>query len=267
MRKVETEMADELRPEYDLRDLRVRKVGSKRKGFKGRSIQLEPDSTNESKKAGMLLQALNPFTNNKEITTMHLTEAQISSFHEDGYLRLENVLGAEDLQPVIDEYSDIIDERAQKLHAEGKVSSLHEDEPFTRRLLLLAKEVPEVAGNLDIMQARGEAAFNFLKNPKILDVAESLCGSEVVCNPIQHIRAVLPHRATGGHPTHFHQDAGVCCPIPTLLYADRLGAYCGRNARERLSGGAAPAVIIWAPATCVYARIGCAPGRTSAYQV
>ena len=23
---------------------------------------------------------------------MHLTEAQISSFHEDGYLRLENVL-------------------------------------------------------------------------------------------------------------------------------------------------------------------------------
>ena len=73
---------------------------------------------------------------------MHLTETQISSFHEDGYLRLENVLGAEDLQPVIDEYSDIIDERAQKLHAEGKVSSLHEDERFTRRLLLLAKEVP-----------------------------------------------------------------------------------------------------------------------------
>ena len=30
---------------------------------------------------------------------MHLTETQISSFHEDGYLRLENVLGAEDLQP------------------------------------------------------------------------------------------------------------------------------------------------------------------------
>ena len=92
------------------------------------------------------------------------------------------------------------------------MSSLHEDESFTRRLLLLAKEVPEVATNLDIMQARGEATFNFLKNPKILDVAESLCGSEIVCNPIQHIRAVLPHRATGGHPTHFHQDIGVCWP-------------------------------------------------------
>jgi hypothetical protein len=49
MKKVETEMDDELRPEYDLRDLQVKKVGPKRKGFRGRSIQLEPDSTDESK--------------------------------------------------------------------------------------------------------------------------------------------------------------------------------------------------------------------------
>ena len=107
---------------------------------------------------------------------MHLTEAQISSFHEDGYLRLENVLDTDDLQPVIGEYSDIIDGRAKKLYAEGKVSSLHEDEPFTRRLLLLAKEVPEVAGNLDIMQARGEAAFDFLNEPEDFgNVAEVRC--------------------------------------------------------------------------------------------
>ena len=60
MRKVETEMDDELRPEYDLRDLRVRKVGSKRKGFKGRSIQLEPDSTNESKISGDAVTSIKP---------------------------------------------------------------------------------------------------------------------------------------------------------------------------------------------------------------
>ena len=43
MKKVETAMDDELRPEYDLRSLRVRKVGPKRKSFSGRSVQLEPD--------------------------------------------------------------------------------------------------------------------------------------------------------------------------------------------------------------------------------
>ena len=43
MQKAETERNDELRPEYDLRSLRVRKVGSKRKNFREQSIQLEPE--------------------------------------------------------------------------------------------------------------------------------------------------------------------------------------------------------------------------------
>jgi ectoine hydroxylase-related dioxygenase (phytanoyl-CoA dioxygenase family) len=146
------------------------------------------------------------------IIIMSLTESQISSFHENGYLLLEQVLDPEDLQPVIEEYSDIIDERAQRLHSEGKVSSLYADEPFTRRLLCLAEEASEVAAGLDIMQARGEATFNFLENPKILDVAESLVGSEILCNPIQHIRAILPQDVSGRGPTRWHQDAGVCWP-------------------------------------------------------
>ncbi len=60
MQKAETEMDDELRPEYDLRDLRVRKVGSKRKSFRGRSIQLEPDTTNESKTSGEAITSIKP---------------------------------------------------------------------------------------------------------------------------------------------------------------------------------------------------------------
>ena len=36
MQQIETEMGDELRPEYDLKSLWVRKVGPKRKGFRGR---------------------------------------------------------------------------------------------------------------------------------------------------------------------------------------------------------------------------------------
>jgi len=43
MKKVLTELEDELRPEYDLESLQVRKVGSKRKGFGATTIRLEPD--------------------------------------------------------------------------------------------------------------------------------------------------------------------------------------------------------------------------------
>lgn len=42
MKKVYNEMEDELRPEYDLKRLRVRKVGPQRTGF-GEFIRLAPD--------------------------------------------------------------------------------------------------------------------------------------------------------------------------------------------------------------------------------
>jgi hypothetical protein len=42
MKKPEPEPTDELRPEYDLRRLRVRKLGLGRKSFSG-TIRLEPD--------------------------------------------------------------------------------------------------------------------------------------------------------------------------------------------------------------------------------
>ena len=43
MKKDETGIEDELQPEYDLRSLRLRKVGSGRKSFGGVNIRLEPD--------------------------------------------------------------------------------------------------------------------------------------------------------------------------------------------------------------------------------
>jgi hypothetical protein len=43
MKKVETEMDDELRPEYDLKSLRVRRLGPGRKSFGSAVVRLEPD--------------------------------------------------------------------------------------------------------------------------------------------------------------------------------------------------------------------------------
>lgn len=43
MKKVETEIEDELRAEYDLKSLRVRKLGPGRNSFGGTMVRLEPD--------------------------------------------------------------------------------------------------------------------------------------------------------------------------------------------------------------------------------
>ena len=43
MKKDKSEMDDELRAEYDLKSLRVRKLGSGRKNVAGTTVRLEPD--------------------------------------------------------------------------------------------------------------------------------------------------------------------------------------------------------------------------------
>ena len=55
--KNESELEDELRPEYDLRTLRVRRLGSARKRF-GDVIRLEPDVANAFPDADAVNEAL-----------------------------------------------------------------------------------------------------------------------------------------------------------------------------------------------------------------
>lgn len=43
MKKADSEMEDDLRAEYDLKSLRVRKLGTGRKSFAGSTVRLEPD--------------------------------------------------------------------------------------------------------------------------------------------------------------------------------------------------------------------------------
>ena len=57
MKKVESELEDELRQEYDLRSLRVRKLGPDRKTF-GDVIRLEPDVADAFPDADSVNQAL-----------------------------------------------------------------------------------------------------------------------------------------------------------------------------------------------------------------
>lgn len=43
MKKVNSEMEDDLRSKYNLKSLKVRKLGPKRKSFGGTTVQLDPD--------------------------------------------------------------------------------------------------------------------------------------------------------------------------------------------------------------------------------
>ena len=62
---------------------------------------------------------------------MELNSAQIAQFDDQRYLLLRGAPADADLDPVIAEYEQHIDRRAQALLAEGKISGLYADEPCT----------------------------------------------------------------------------------------------------------------------------------------
>jgi ectoine hydroxylase-related dioxygenase (phytanoyl-CoA dioxygenase family) len=63
------------------------------------------------------------------------------------------------------------------------------------------------------MEQRGRHMFQFLLNDNVLDAMESLLGSEITCNPIQHLRAKPPLSCSPDgrdlDSVPWHQDSGV----------------------------------------------------------
>ena len=142
---------------------------------------------------------------------MPLTPTQINQFREDGYLVAEDVVPANDVEPVIEEYAAWIDQKARQLYEEGKIADLCSNANFSHRFACLYAQNPAIAQGMDIMHMRGPATFAFLRNPRLLDAVEALIGPEITCNPIQHIRAKPPstRQGTDFYTVPWHQDLGV----------------------------------------------------------
>lgn len=161
-----------------------------------------------------------------------LTAQQRQQFEEEGYLVVEDVLDqAADIQPVLDEYGDVLDGIARRLHADGVISSTYAELPFVERLIQVCSEsgrnfpqhfdisLPQSGVKFDTPMHHGPAVFGALTCPRLLDVVESIVGPEVFSNPVQHIRMKLPKRAVAAGSYNglvskipWHQDNGVILP-------------------------------------------------------
>jgi phytanoyl-CoA hydroxylase len=143
---------------------------------------------------------------------MKLSDAQVQQFRTQGVLVVENVVSDAELAPVIAEYEAWVENRAQALHAEGKIANLHSDAPFDKRFARLYEQSTEIEKSMDVMFVRGKAFFEFLHSPSFLSTVSSLLNTtEITCNPIQHIRAKVPSAEMGNnyYNVPWHQDLGV----------------------------------------------------------
>ena len=150
---------------------------------------------------------------------MKLTQAQVETFHREGYLAIDGVLAAEDLDPLIADFDALVDEVARDLRDEGAIDALYADAPFEKRIAYLTRAAgTSLQGRVSFPNNLRRPLYDFLNNAKLHDLLESLIGPEVYCHPCQHIRPKLPDGFAGGDYEDFagkspaHQDAGVLLP-------------------------------------------------------
>lgn len=164
----------------------------------------------------------------------HLTPSQIEHLENEGYVVVKGLFSPQrDLEPIRQEYAEVLERLADILHRQRLVTSRYESLDFSERLIRLSQECGRVlhqhfdftlpTRNIteDTPIWTGPAVFNILRHPGLLDAVESLMGPEIYSNPIQHVRLKLPeNRAVRdnktGHildgRTAWHQDNGVVLP-------------------------------------------------------
>lgn len=138
-------------------------------------------------------------------------EKEKAFFLEQGYLVLEDVLQADDLQAVIDELSIEIDSRARKAVQKGELSDSFEEEPFETRLASISKQNPRIAVSIWNGALHGPAIFQLITHPCLLDVAECFCGDEIIASSVYRLRPKIPNFGYGEVPAH--QDSGYFEPF------------------------------------------------------
>ncbi len=135
----------------------------------------------------------------------------LDQFHEQGFVVLEDLLDPLlDLQPLVEDYSALLDDLAEGWHAEGVLSSTHRGLPFGRRLVEIIRESGRPYSQyFDISLPLGRitpttpihlsaAVFDLLRNPRLLDAVELLIGPEIYSNPSSTCGSSHPSASSPG---------------------------------------------------------------------
>ena len=151
------------------------------------------------------------------------------AFATDGFLVVEDLFDPEtEFGPLVDEWSAVLSRVADQLIDEGALDSPFVELPFDQRLIAVSRacgrsiaqgfdiSLPQKGINADTPMHLGDAVFDIVKSPQLLDRVEELIGPEIVSNPVQHVRMKLPQQARSADSADYltgrvswHQDVGV----------------------------------------------------------
>ena len=152
---------------------------------------------------------------------MSLTQHELTLFQKQGFLLKPGLFSENDLQPLRSALTEIIDQKARALQADGKLADVFEDAPFDMRLASIyadnkaaGEEVTRSVMGKGGGGYNGPAMLQCIRHPPLLSCIESLIGPDIIGSSVYRIRPKLPGWDRGEVP--WHQDAGY-----TLAHCDR----------------------------------------------
>ncbi len=134
-----------------------------------------------------------------------ISTEQVAQFMKSGYLVVEDVIPVDDLQPVIDEIAEEIDNRSRALVDQGVLTRTYEEEGFETRLACINRETDALALSIWSGVLCGPGIFNLISHPRLLDLAEQICGPEIIASSVYRLRPKVPDYGYGAVP--WHQDS------------------------------------------------------------
>jgi len=134
-----------------------------------------------------------------------ISSAQIEQYNKEGYTIVENVFSHDELQPVLDEFNEIVDSFAESAFSAGKIINKHSDKDVFTRLAALEKDFK---GSSVLIHHKGELKPSLAKlwgSKKLLDMVENWVGKDISGHPVWNIRSKTPQTVRMTVP--WHQDS------------------------------------------------------------
>ena len=82
-----------------------------------------------------------------------ISQSQIEQYNDEGYTIVENVFSSDELNPILDEFEEIVDDYANKAFEAGKITDKHSDKDVFKRLAALEYDFK---GSSVLIHHRGE---------------------------------------------------------------------------------------------------------------
>ena len=141
-----------------------------------------------------------------DMSDQGLNDGQRATFEREGYLVLPQLLTDEDMRPIVRALERKVDEIAGRLVQKRLIPHALTEATFRYRLARLFEHLDE-ADFLSFGRSWRDPEpeyFEFMSNPKLVDIAESLVGPDIFVNPVYNVRPKVPRVSSGAVP--WHQD-------------------------------------------------------------